>query len=604
MDEKDLELENNDAQKDEADAQENKTEQEVKYEENDNWQFDASAPTLENNIELGGGYQTDNLELPPQPAVSEKEEKSENITIRKKPLIIVLVSVLCAILIAVIVFFGIRFFTVPNSNERMNPGNVALTVGDTKISVGMYNFYYSSIVSNYVSYANYGYYDLDPTADYSTQTTVDKDGNEISWLDLFKKDTIDQIQYITAYYEAAKEAGITLTEEQQSKIDEQVKSLEDASSEAGQSIDAYIRQNYGDYCGIATIKKMLEQSYLAETYYHQAMITMTPTDEETNAYFEEHKGDYLSVSLASIEIAFSNGESEDNGLTVEEAEEKAKSYCESITNLDEMKAAIPEACGDIIEQYISYGYFENTEDAIKSISDSIEVTLTASDIKESYNEDIVAWAYDSENPIGSTTYMVDEDYGYVYVILKTSEPKLDETETYSVRHILVQPKAEEENTDTENANSSEQTEFTDEQWAAALEKANSILDEYNGGEKTQLSFALLAEEYSDDTESTSSGSSGIYGGAINGAKLGEMVPEFENWATDDARKYGDVEIVKSEYGYHIMYFVFDGPTYIYNASSDAQLEKENEFTEACKVKERSGLKKTKVATPVTTKAAQ
>ena len=43
MDEKDLELENNDAQKDEADAQENKTEQEVKYEENDNWQFDASA---------------------------------------------------------------------------------------------------------------------------------------------------------------------------------------------------------------------------------------------------------------------------------------------------------------------------------------------------------------------------------------------------------------------------------------------------------------------------------------------------------------------------------------------------------------------------------
>ena len=30
---------------------------------------------------------------------------------------------------------------------------------------------------------------------------------------------------------------------------------------------------------------------------------------------------------------------------------------------------------------------------------------------------------------------------------------------------------------------------------------------------------------------------------------------FRDWATDPARKEGDAELVKSEYGWHIMYYV-------------------------------------------------
>ncbi len=33
---------------------------------------------------------------------------------------------------------------------------------------------------------------------------------------------------------------------------------------------------------------------------------------------------------------------------------------------------------------------------------------------------------------------------------------------------------------------------------------------------------------------------------------------------DDSRKYGDVAIVKSKYGYHIMYFIDKCPQYQYN----------------------------------------
>ena len=36
--------------------------------------------------------------------------------------------------------------------------------------------------------------------------------------------------------------------------------------------------------------------------------------------------------------------------------------------------------------------------------------------------------------------------------------------------------------------------------------------------------------------------------------LGQMVPEFEDWCFSK-HEVGDVDIVKTEYGYHVMYFV-------------------------------------------------
>ena len=120
------------------------------------------------------------------------------------------------------------------------------------------------------------------------------------------------------------------------------------------------------------------------------------------------------------------------------------------------------------------------------------------------------------------------------------------------------PKADDE---SQTDQTTGQTTYTDEQWAAAKEKANKIFEEYNNGDKTEYSFALLAEANSDDTASTSAGSSDAFGGLCEAVALGEMVPEFENWATDKSRKYGDTDIVKSDYGYHIMFFVYDKPSY-------------------------------------------
>ena len=49
------------------------------------------------------------------------------------------------------------------------------------------------------------------------------------------------------------------------------------------------------------------------------------------------------------------------------------------------------------------------------------------------------------------------------------------------------------------------------------------------------------------------------GGLYADFPQGQMVPEFDGWSFDAARKLGDTDIVKTDYGYHIMYFVSTRP---------------------------------------------
>lgn len=137
---------------------------------------------------------------------------------------------------------------------------------------------------------------------------------------------------------------------------------------------------------------------------------------------------------------------------------------------------------------------------------------------------------------------------------KTDERYVD------VRHILVTPEGGDA--------------ATEEQWAAAEKEANNILNEWLTKHPDEDGFAVLAEAYTDDPGSASNG--GLY----EDVYVGQMMPEFENWCFDASRQTGDYGIVKTTYGYHIMYFV--GSDYVWYATAEADMlvEKGNEFLQS------------------------
>ncbi len=595
MDEKEFDLVNksNDISSDDSNLE---TRDGVNYETNDNWEFEAKAPTLDDELVLNNESERFEITFDDtvEKAVPKKDKKAENnkadisngnaIMINKEPLKFIPVAIFVAAVIVVLAVLGVRYYTVPNGKEGklMNPGSVVAVVDDEKISVGMYSYYYSSIVSYYEQYAGYGYYDLDPNEDYSTQFTTNDNGDTVSWGEFFRQEALEEIKNIIVYYNAGLEAGVTLTDTQKETIETQIKSVKDKAAENEVSVDQYIQATFGKYCTVDTLKLMLEQYYITANYKGMLNSSSQFTDKEIKDYFADHKDDFKQINFSYLAFEFNSADADSS----EDSISKAKSYMPKMKDKDTVEELALEVYADFIKADAEAMLQENEElteaEALESAAENYvsNTVATVNGTESPFDEEITNWLFSDESKIGETNIYKDESAGYIYVILKTEQPTLLDAETYTVRHILITPETDEE------AQSGEEVEYTDEQMAQAKKQAEKILKEYESGEKTEYSFALLAEKYSADTASTSSGSSGMFGGLYEGVELGKMVENFEKWSTDKSRKYGDTGIVESNYGYHIMFFVNDCPQYEAGIISALRSEKSNAIVENVEVKLR------------------
>lgn len=131
-----------------------------------------------------------------------------------------------------------------------------------------------------------------------------------------------------------------------------------------------------------------------------------------------------------------------------------------------------------------------------------------------------------------------------------------------VRHILVlieelETEPSESSTDaTDPTNASQPEEddgnygYSQAAWDVCQAEAQAILDAWLSGEKTEASFGTLANEKSDDNNGNVTN-----GGLYENVKQGDMVQPFNDWIFDETRKPGDYGLVKTQFGYHVMYFV-------------------------------------------------
>ena len=187
-------------------------------------------------------------------------------------------------------------------------------------------------------------------------------------------------------------------------------------------------------------------------------------------------------------------------------------------------------------------------------------------------------------------YLIRYYYGYLYFSEKAEdfEATMDEIEAYfeknaadlktqhgvtkdsgklyDVRHILVQP-------DGGLKDNSGNMTWNESEWAAGLTKAERVYNEWKNGNKVdEESFAAMAVKYSADGNAAE-------GGLYSYIAKGKMVAEFENWALDASRKYGDHAIVKTQYGYHIMYFVSCEEGWIRYSREGVMSEKANKYVD-------------------------
>lgn len=149
----------------------------------------------------------------------------------------------------------------------------------------------------------------------------------------------------------------------------------------------------------------------------------------------------------------------------------------------------------------------------------------------------------------------DEEVKAYYEKNKDSYGDLDVNEKYvNVRHALIMPEgATSETIRTET--------FSEEAWAASEKKAQELYDQWKNGDMSEESFAALANAESQDGDGTT-------GGLFENVYKGQMVEEFENWCFDETRQVGDHGIVKTAFGYHIMFFCGSQDVWYATAEND------------------------------------
>ena len=511
--------------------------------------------------------------------LTEKQMKEQKEAKKLKAYSISFVAVILVVAIVAVALVSVKGI---NSSGLIDRFTTAAIVDGNKINSVELSYYYNDIIqSTYNDWQNtYGddmqMYLALMGLDLSKPLSQQAYDNESTWADYFLNSAIDRAasDYILA--EKAKEAGFSLPEEAQANLDYNMQQMTLSAQMWGYTnLSDYLKGIYGFGSSEKSYVAYSQRSALATAYYNNHSAGLKYTDEEIREYETDKFSQYSAYTFVSHYISYTDylegGTTDDEGNVTYSEDEKlaartaAKKTAEELatcTTLEELDAAIAALA-------------EGKENAQK---ESIKNTKT---LYSGITTLFADWLADSSRKSGDITFVANEstttdeagnevktNNGYYVVMFQSRDDNLKKLA--NVRHLLV---AFEGGTTDSNGN----VTYSDAEKGAAKEEAEKLLNEWKNGDATEASFVQLVKDNTDDEASKETG--GLYEEIL--PVQGIYVEAFTNWAIDDERETGDAELVETEYGYHIMYYVGDDELSYrdYLISSDIRTEDMSEWYE-------------------------
>ena len=443
--------------------------------------------------------------------------------------------------------------------------STAYTVGNEKFSAAEVNYHYGSQYGNFVNqYGSYAsLFGLDTSngpVNLEEQECYMTDGG--SWKDYFLDSAKMAMVQTVALTDYAAENGIALTEDEMAGVESYFAGIDQAAVAYGfNTVDQFFSANYGAGVDEDLVREGYMSSALCGKVIDEMNASFTYSDAEIEEKYQSYEGeqDMFEYMYYFVAAETSDETSEVSEEALKAAEEKAA----------DIVKAFADAEGEDLETKFN--------DAILSV----DVNGFATEQRSTGASIIAAkeWLMDAARSEGDITSELNSSESGYYVMLFVERDD-NHYNMANVRHILVKAEADENGA------------YTDEAKAAAKARAEEILKEFESGDKSEDSFAALAELYTEDTASAADG--GLY---ENIAK-GQMVEEFDAFCFEGHKK-GDTAVVYGESssyaGYHVMYYVGEGQQYSdYIAELDMRnadtTEWLNELTAKYETKEGFGMR--------------
>ena len=389
----------------------------------------------------------------------------------------------------------------------------AMTVADRKLTAADINM----VLGNMTASEQYGLAFTDEFQNILDQPSQYSEGGTV------RDDLLNQIMPgITFMYAALSDMDknqFEPTEAQLAKIEEGIKGLRDQFAEmavtSGRGVRGLLKLYYGPGTSMSMVERDLRNAMMINFYEEEIKGQADLSDAQVEAFYQEHKDQLDVFSYNSYVFKL-----EKDDEWTEDEKEKA---------LEDLKNTAELALSDLKENAFKDAVLLHlSEEDAKALEEDSDSLFTRKARAEKITTKIYDFVKEEDRTMGDAIVVEGTD-SMTLVEFKGREK--DSFKPYSVRHILIANSEDEDKSDK-----------------ALKMQADQVLEEYMAGDQTEEAFVKLVVQYSKDPGSVQAG--GLY----SDVPSGKMVPEFENWCTEEGRKKGDTGIVKSTHGYHIMYF--------------------------------------------------
>lgn len=394
-------------------------------------------------------------------ALAEKKAKEQKTKLIKK----IMVGVLIAAVIVAAVLTVVHLVNGPSYNLSVP----AATVGEEKISVPVYDYFYNLTASN--MYNSYSFL-FDTSKKLSEQSSFFGEG---TLEDFMKETTNSSLQEVFNVYAKAKADGYELTDEQKENIETGLENVKSEASTYGfASTDKYLAARFGEGADLDSYEEYLRIYMTYIGYATQLNENFNPSAEEIQAAYDKDPNTYDLVSYT-----YATSAAKSSPVASEEPADEENSESEDTTQPTETEYT-DEAKAEAKAQAEAY---------LKELpEDTTSYTHNKSNAASYTTEEISDWLFDAERKEGDMAVFAKDDKNTFYYTVRfdgrdTNEYKLVNANVISITK------------DKEDAEIKEGEQ-------TAKEKYDALLAAVKDGMSTEeFSTAVKALDYSDATSS-------------------------------------------------------------------------------------------------------
>lgn len=408
---------------------------------------------------------------------------------------------LTAMILAVSILLSMALTGCSEKEPEDVSSKVVVTMGDYTLTNSQLQVFYwmqlYEMLDYYGSYAEY-YLGIDLSKPLQDQVYNSTTGQ--TWHAYILDVALETWHRYQATYAEAKKANYQLPADYQQEFSGLRTQLQDIAMKQGfESVDAMIQSQYGKGVTFDDYYHYMEIRYTAESYFTKVVSELKFTDAEMEEFFKKNEK----------ELA-------DNGITKDSPNlvDFRNIFVKAVTSKDDKGNTVitESAWNSCLEK--AQDIFANWNGSDKSV----EIFAGLAKIK-------------SEDTKSSA------NGGLYQNVSKNAWATVD------VRHILVKPKG---GTKDDKGD----VVYSEAEWETCRQDAQKLLDAYLAGAKTEEAFGEMANKHSEDQNGKVTN-----GGLYADVQTGQMVRPFDEWIFDDSRTPGETGLVKTEFGYHVMYFV-------------------------------------------------